>query len=39
MYKYRSKHGAVNLNYALKDTDTDLSTDTQTCHSTCAVTG
>jgi len=39
MYKHRSKHGVVKLNYAVKDTDTDLSIGTQTSQSTCAVTG
>ena len=38
MYKYRSKHGVVKLNSALKDRDTDLSTGTQTHHSSYAIT-
>jgi len=39
MYKYGSKYGAIKLNSASKDTDTDLSIGTQTRQSSCAVTG
>jgi len=39
MYTYSSKYGAVKLNSALKDTDTDLLIGTQTCHNSRAITG
>jgi hypothetical protein len=39
MYKYRSQNGAVKLNSALKDTDTDLVMGTQARLSSRAITG
>jgi len=39
VYIYRSEYGVVKLNSALKLTDNDLSTGTQTCHSSYAITG